>query len=443
MSDIISAISTAMGVGGVAIIRMSGKGSIEIAEKMFYPLKKIKKFEPNYMYAGEIDGGDFRDFGMCVAFYAPHSFTGEDTVEFHCHGGRAITQGILRKTFSLGSRPATNGEFTKRAFVNGKLSLSSAEGLIDMINSESRAEVKAGYYLYREKLTARILDLQSSLTDALAEIDANIDYPEEGLEEMATDKLAKAIERTISELVSLKNSYSDGRKIKNGVKVALVGKPNTGKSSILNALLAYDKAIVTEIAGTTRDIVEGQMEIEGVRFYLSDTAGIRESEDIVEKIGIERTKKAVEESDLVLFIADGSKKLDSEDLQILETVKDKPLLRVCNKSDLGCLLTQEEYDIVISAKSGDCQELKKKMFALGVGEQLSQEADYLTEERHYNAIVSALKAIERAREALGVSPLDLIAYDVKECWNYLGEITGETASEAIVDQIFKKFCVGK
>ena len=169
MSDVISAISTAMGVGGVAIIRMSGKGSIEIAEKMFYPLKKIKKLEPNVMYAGEIDGGDFRDFGMCVAFYAPHSFTGEDTVEFHCHGGIAITQGILRKTFSLGSRPATNGEFTKRAFINGKLSLSSAEGLIDMINSESRAEVKAGYYLYREKLTNRILALQSSLTDALAE----------------------------------------------------------------------------------------------------------------------------------------------------------------------------------------------------------------------------------------------------------------------------------
>ncbi len=443
MSDIISAISTAMGVGGVAIIRMSGKGSIEIAEKMFYPLKKIKKFDPNVMYAGEIDGGDFRDFGMCVAFYAPHSFTGEDTVEFHCHGGIAITQGILRKTFSLGSRPATNGEFTKRAFVNGKLSLSSAEGLIDMINSESRAEVKAGYYLYREKLTSRILALQGALTDALAEIDANIDYPEEGLEEMATDKLKNAIDQTISELVSLKNSYTDGRKIKNGVKVALVGKPNTGKSSILNALLAYDKAIVTEIAGTTRDIVEGQVEIEGVRFYLSDTAGIRESDDLVEKIGIERTKKAVEESDLVLFIADGSVPLDNEDLQILDTVKDKPLIKVCNKSDLGCVLSEEFYDIILSAKSGNCEQLKKKIFSLGVGEQISLEADYLTEERHFNSIINALEAISKAREMLGNAPLDLIAYDVKECWNYLGEITGETASEAIIDQIFKKFCVGK
>ena len=443
MSDIISAISTATGVGGVAIIRMSGKGSIEIAQKMFYPLKKINKFEPNVMYAGEIDGGDFRDFGMCVAFYAPHSFTGEDTVEFHCHGGLAITQGILRKTFSLGSRPATNGEFTKRAFVNGKLSLSSAEGLIDMINSESRAEVKAGYYLYREKLCSRILALQSELTDALAEIDANIDYPEEGLEEMATDKLKLAIDKTLSELESLKSSYSDGRKIKNGVKVALVGKPNTGKSSILNALLAYDKAIVTDIAGTTRDVVEGQIEIGGVRFYLYDTAGIRESEDIVEKIGIERTRRAVQESDLVLYITDGSKPLDSEDLQILDVVENKPIIKVCNKSDLGCMQEESSYDILLSAKSGSMEALKQKMFALGVGESLSQEADYLTEERHYNAIINAISSIEKARDALGVAPLDLIAYDVKECWNYLGEITGETASEAIIDQIFKKFCVGK
>ncbi len=443
MNDIISAVSTAMGVGGVAIIRMSGKGSIDIAKKMFYPLKKITEFEPNVMYAGEIDGGDFRDFGMCVAFYAPHSFTGEDTVEFHCHGGTAITQGILRKTFSLGARPATNGEFTKRAFVNGKLSLSSAEGLIDMINSESRAEVKAGYYLYREKLTNRILSLQNSLTEALAEIDANIDYPEEGLEEMATDKLKGVIEQTVSCLESLKGSYLNGRKIKNGVKVALVGKPNTGKSSLLNALLAYDKAIVTAVAGTTRDIVEGQIEINGIKFYLSDTAGIRDSQDLVEQIGIERTKRAVEESDLVLFVIDGSQRLDQEDMQILNSVKDKPLIRVCNKSDLGSVVDKTQYDLSLSAKSGDCERLKQLLFNLGVGEQVSAQADYLTEERHYNAIVNALESIIKAKQALGISPLDLIAYDVKECWNYLGEITGETASESIIDEIFKKFCVGK
>ena len=193
MSDIISAISTALGVGGVAIIRVSGKGSINLATKMFKPLKKIEKFEPNVMYAGEIDGGDFKDFGMCVAFYAPHSFTGEDTIEFHCHGGLAITQGILRKTFSLGARPATNGEFTKRAFINGKLSLSSCEGLIDMINSESESGVKAGYYLYREKLTNEVISMQNDLTDALSEIDADMDFPEEDLEIDSHDKVKEIL----------------------------------------------------------------------------------------------------------------------------------------------------------------------------------------------------------------------------------------------------------
>ncbi len=442
MSDIISAISTAIGVGGVAIIRVSGKGSIELAKKMFYPLKKIEKFEPNLMYAGEIDGGDFRDFGMCVAFYAPHSFTGEDTVEFHCHGGLAITQGILRKTFSLGARPATNGEFTKRAFINGKLSLSSCEGLIDMINSESRAEVKAGYYLYREKLCKKILALQESLTNSLAEIDANIDYPEEGLEEGATEKVFLAVERTINELNELVSLYKSGRKILTGVKVALVGKPNTGKSSLLNALLAYDKAIVTSIAGTTRDIVEGQIEIKGAKFNLLDTAGIRDSADEVEKIGIERTKRAVEESDIVIFVMDGSTTLSEEDKEILSSVNDKPLIRVCNKSDLGVVLEKDNYDIVLSAKNGEIEILKERMFELGVGSELSSEADYLTEERHFDAINRALKSINNAKANKG-APLDLIAYDIKECWDILGEITGETASESIIDEIFKKFCVGK
>jgi len=442
MSDIISAISTAMGVGGVAIIRVSGKGSIQLANKMFKPLKKINEFQPNVMYVGEIDGGDFKDFGMCVAFYAPHSFTGEDTIEFHCHGGLAITQGILRKTFSLGARPATNGEFTKRAFVNGKLSLSSCEGLIDMINSESQAEVKAGYYLYREKLCKKILALQESLTNSLAEIDASIDYPEEGLEEVATDKVFKAVDETIEQLSSLISLYKSGRKIFTGVKVCIVGKPNTGKSSLLNALLAYDKAIVTSIAGTTRDIVEGQIEIKGAKFNILDTAGIRDSVDEVEKIGIERTKRAVNESDLVIFVMDGSENLTEEDKEILASVGDKSIIRVCNKSDLGTVLNADQYDILLSAKEGEIETLKEKMFSLGVGSELSAEADYLTEERHFNAISRALKSIKNAKENKD-APLDLIAYDIKECWDALGEVTGETASESIVDEIFKKFCVGK
>ena len=441
MSEIISAVSTANGVGGVAIIRISGKGCLELAKQMFYPLGKIE-YTPNVMYPGEIDGGTFRDFGMLVYFKGPKSFTGEDTIEFHCHGGIAITQGILRKSISLGARPATRGEFTKRAFLNGKLSLSGAEGLIDMINSESNAQVKAGYSLYREKLNARILELQNELTDALAEIDANIDYPEEGLEEFATDKLVNAINLCIKELTTLQATFVSGKKIKNGVKVALVGRPNTGKSSILNNLLCCDKAIVTPIAGTTRDIVEGEIEIKGIKFYLYDTAGIRECQDEVEKIGILRSKKIIEECDIVLVVYDGSQELIKEDEEILQSVT-SPCIKVCNKSDIGVVIAKDKYDILYSAKNSDNEELLEKLFELGVGSQDRISADVLTEERHYIAITNALNSLIKARDSIGVLDLELIAYDIKDGWSYLGEITGETASEAIIDQIFKKFCVGK
>ena len=222
----------------------------------------------------------------------------------------------------------------------------------------------------------------------------------------------------------------------------MVGKPNTGKSSLLNALLAYDKAIVTSVAGTTRDIVEGQIEIKGAKFNLLDTAGIRDSLDEVEKIGIERTKRAGEESDLVIFVMDGSLPLTPEDKEILQSVKDKPLIRVCNKSDIGVILEKDNYDILLSAKNGEIDKLKDIMFELGVGTELSSDADYLTEERHFDAINRALKSINNAKANQG-APLDLIAYDIKECWDILGEITGETASESIIDEIFKKFCVGK
>ena len=271
MEEIISAISTASGTGGVAIIRASGKNVLKLAEKMFKPLSKtvkVEDFEPYKLYVGEIDGGDFTDFGMMVYFKGPKSYTGEDMVEFHCHGGVIITQGILKRTYSLGAIPATRGEFTKRAFVNGKLSLDSAEGLINMINSESTASLKVGYNLYREKLYAKINELQDDLTYALASDDADIDYPEEDLESVAKSDVKKAMQKSLNEVEFLLGSYVKGEKVKNGVKVAIVGRPNTGKSSILNALLNYDKAIVSSTAGTTRDVVEGSLSINGVKFDL-------------------------------------------------------------------------------------------------------------------------------------------------------------------------------
>ena len=438
MNQVISAIATANGVGGVAIIRLSGDNVLDIASKMFKPLKKIqvKDFEPYKMYVGEIDGGTFTDFGMAVYFKGPKSYTGEDMVEFHCHGGVAITQGILKHSFSLGAIPATRGEFTKRAFVNGKLSLDSCEGLIDMINSESVAEVKVGYNLYREKLNKKVEELQAKLTYSLAEIDANIDYPEEDLTLSTTIEVKDVLNFVISEIDSLILNYNKGEKIKNGVKVAIVGKPNTGKSSLLNNLLNYEKAIVSAIPGTTRDVVEGSIEINGVKFNLYDTAGIRETDDYVENQGILRSEKLINSADIILYVYD----LTSEIVKMQTT--DKPYINVYNKSDIANSSITD--GIIISAKTGNnIDKLKETLYNLAFKGGIDYNAELITEQRHYNALVNAKQSLQKALEVVDVLSLDLISEDIKEGWQYLGEITGKTASEEIIDEIFSKFCVGK
>lgn len=441
MEELISAISTAAGVGGVAIIRMSGNGAKEVAEKMFKPLGKtqVKDFEPYKLYVGEIDCGTFTDFGMAVFFKAPKSYTGEDMVEFHCHGGIAITRGVLRRTIELGATPAGRGEFTKRAFVNGKLTLDSCEGLIDMINSESLGEVKAGYYLYREKLKNIIEEVQEGLTYALASIDANIDYPEEGLEDVAYGDTEKAILSAREKISKLLGGYDSGRKIKNGVKVALVGKPNTGKSSILNRFLNYDKAIVSSVAGTTRDVVEGKIELEGVTFNFFDTAGIHDSNDEIENFGIEKSKTLIKTSDVVLFITEAG--IDKDETE--EELGGIDYIKVYNKADLT-KCERKGDGIYLSALTGEnFDELKKALVEKAFGGKIDLNADLLTEERHFNALLKAQKYCDEALSNITSVPLELIATDVKEIWNALGEITGKTASEDIIDEIFSKFCVGK
>ncbi len=444
-NDIISAISTANGVGGVAIIRISGKGSLELLEKMFTPTAKnikVLDFEPYKLYVGEIDCNDFKDFGMAVYFKAPKSYTGEDMVEIHCHGGITITQAVLKRTFELGSEPATRGEFTKRAFLNGKLSLSSAEGLIDMINGESVAQVKSGYSLYREKLFEKVNEMQSGLTYALAEIGADIDYPEEDLEELALDTLEKNLLSVKSEINSLISGYNAGSKIKNGVKVAIVGRPNTGKSSILNKLLNYDKAIVSSIEGTTRDVVEGSIEIEGVKFDFYDTAGIRESSDEIEMLGIERSKKIINSADVCLAVFDGGRDFSAEDSEILDSVKDFNHVVVFNKKDT---YSGVKNGIEVSAKTGEGIELlKKELYKKAFSKGVDRNAELITEERHLLALKKALEFVESAINGISMNvPLDIVSEDVKYCWDALGEITGKTASEEIISEIFAKFCVGK
>ena len=430
MMDLISAIATAQGKGGVAIVRLSGEGALEVAKKMF---SKKGEWTPNMLYAGEIDCGSFCDFGMCVYFRAPKSFTGEDVVEFHCHGGAEIARGILERTFALGARGAERGEFTKRAFLNGKLSLSAAEGMVDMINAESEAEVRAGYTLYGEKLTGEGKRLSALLLECLAKIDADLDYPEEDLQIATGEDALVRLKEVDGALAALLSQYRAGKKLKTGVVVVLCGAPNAGKSTLFNALLGYDRAIVSEIAGTTRDVVEGTIEINGVNFRILDTAGLHESEDQVERDGISRAERAIKSADLVLWLKDN-------DEAPTELLQHTAVITVGAKCDLrrkkGC-------DVVVSAKTGEgIESLRQLIYERGYGKE--NDGVYLLEERHYRALSTAKEGVNSAMRAIESGlPAELYAQDITFALNVLGTLSGESASEAVITEIFEKFCVGK
>ena len=446
LSETIAAIATPPGKGGVAIIRLSGKNPLEITAKMFQPSgkKEVSSFEPYRMYPGKIHCGNFTDYGMAVYFKAPHSYTGEDVVEFQCHGGESIARGVLKQALNLGARLAERGEFTKRAFLNGKLSLASAEGVADMINGESEAEVKAGYMLYSEKLTARVVSVQEKLKNLLAGIDVSVDYPEEDVEEQHAAELKQALQAVRAQVEELLSTYASGKKIKSGITVAICGKPNTGKSSLLNRILGYEKAIVSSLEGTTRDAVEGTIEIHGAKFNLYDTAGVHESEDLVESIGITRAESLIRACDVAVFVADLSRGIDEEDAKVLEMVADKPLIKVFNKVDAISDETETDADVHTSALTGEgINRLKELMYEKGFGGARAEDAAFLIEERHFNALSRASESLSSAILACDFQPLDLIGIDVKAAWDALGEITGETATEAIITEIFEKFCVGK
>ena len=429
MDDLISAIATAVGAGGIAVVRMSGRGALSVARKMF---SRKGEFQPNYMYAGEIDAGTFRDYGMCVYFRAPKSFTGEDVVEFHCHGGTEIARGILKRTLELGARLAERGEFTKRAYLNGKLSLSAAEGVGEMIAASSEAQVRAGYLLYNEKLTSLGTALQRKLTHCLAEVDADLDYPEEDLNASSRAEIAATLREVGQQLAALLSQYAAGRKIRSGVSVALVGAPNAGKSSLLNALLGYERAIVSDVAGTTRDVVEGTLEIEGVNFRITDTAGLRESADAIEREGVRRAREAMRGADVIVWL--------KEDGEVPEFPESTPVITVGAKSDLA---RREDCDIVLSSYTGEgLDALRRLLYERGFGRE--NDGAFLLSERHYRAAQAAHEAVKEAlASAEGGLPPELYAEDIRRAWETLGTLSGETASEAIVTEIFEKFCVGK
>ncbi len=434
--DNISAIATARGTGGVAIIRISGENALNIASQMFVPSQKINvaNFQPYTLYTGNIICDGFTDYGMCVYFKAPKSFTGEDVVEFHCHGGERIAFGVLSRTFELGCRLADRGEFTRRAFLNGKLSLSSAEGLIDMINAQSDAGLRAANMLFREKTVKSVVKAQADLKLILASLAADIDYPEEGVIESEIGDLSKKLSPILNSLKALVATYPRGKCVQGGVNVALCGNPNVGKSSLLNAILGYDRAIVSSEAGTTRDAVEAVVEIGGINFKITDTAGLRDGAGSVESKGIEIAKNVVATADIVVHVSDG-------EACALPDCPTATLIRVFNKADI--LNPPEGYDAVISAATGMGIENLKSLLLSKVPTATTDDGAIICEQRHVNALNRAIEALSSAIEKAEFFPSDILSIDITDAWSALGEITGETANEAIISEVFAKFCVGK
>lgn len=442
-SDTIAAIATPVGVGGVGVVRISGEAAERVLKKVFR--SKNEKYENRKMYFGVFCGKGFRDSCLAVLFRAPHSYTGEDVAEIHCHGGRTLVHAVLESVLAQGVRLADKGEFTKRAFLNGKLSLSESEGIIEMIHAESRAEINASYHLMTGELTRKVKEIQDGLTDLIASLEAALDYPEEEFDAVNTEREVRAAD---SRLQTLLQTYASGKLIKDGVGVVLAGAPNAGKSSLLNALLSYDRAIVTEIAGTTRDAISESVEIDGIRFRLTDTAGIRESRDPIEKLGVQRSRQAIAEADLILYVLDTDAQNDDSE-EILPLLAEKKVIAVYNKNDRKDFKKKPpkqlrtEYEMQVSAKTGDgIGALKALMAEIVKRDLISQNGLILTNERHVNALERAERLLSGLLADPAATP-DIAVMELTSAWQILGEITGTTASEEIVDAVFSKFCLGK
>ncbi len=445
--DTIVAISTGASSGAVSIVRLSGEKSLEIADQIFASKNKElpSNFVPRMLNLGIIKTENFSEQALCVVFKGPRSYTGEDVVEFQCHGGTQIANGIMQTCISFGARPATNGEFTKRAFLNGKMSLASAEGMMDMINAESDAEIRAGFNLLTGTLSKLAHDSQAELTDIMSEIEVSFDYPEESIEFITKAKAKERLKLLNDNISKVLSTCEVGKIIKSGINVLILGRPNVGKSSLLNFLLNRERAIVTDVAGTTRDTIEDSFMLGDIKINLIDTAGIHSTDDKVEKIGVDKAKSLVGAADIVLFLVDSSRPLSSEDKEIFDLIQGTKFIVLKTKSDLTCQNNQLfENEIAISTANGNGFEtLKSKILELTHLSNLSSDSLVITNERHKNALTRASESLKRAIDSISANSLDLVSIDIKQAYLELGEITGSTTSEEIIDAIFSKFCLGK
>lgn len=449
--ETIAAISTAPGIGGIGIIRISGDNALKVLQKVFKAKNKgeIKPYTIRFGYIID-ENKEKLDQVLVSYFKAPKSYTGEDVVEINCHGGNISTREILEIVLKNGAKLAEPGEFTKRAFLNGKLDLTQAEAVIELINSKSDKESRASYKQLEGILGEKIQEIKKGIVDLLVDIEANIDYPEYDIEEVRREKIQNILSENIEKLEKLEKSFESGKILREGVSTAIVGKPNVGKSSLLNRLVKEDRAIVTEIAGTTRDTIEEYITIRGIPLKLVDTAGIHETSDIVESIGVNKSKKALEEAELVLLMLDATKELTKEDQDLLEATKNKNRIILINKIDAGKKINKDILKssrvIEISTKTLEgLEELEKTIEEMFNVSKINIENDIvITNVRHKNLIHNARKEIENAVVSIKNGlPIDMLSIDLQDALQNLGEITGESISEEVVKGIFAKFCVGK
>lgn len=449
----IAAISTPQGRGGIAIIRISGDDAIAVADKVFKGKTELEKAETHTIHYGFIvdEQGSKIDEVLVSVMRAPHTFTREDVVEINTHGGTRASQAVMRELMRVGAEPAEGGEFTKRAFLNGRIDLSQAEAVIDIINAKTELAGRNALSQAEGTLFRGIEKIRKELVSLAAAIQVGIDYPDEDLEELDDDEIISKVLLAKDSVKELLATSRSGRVIKDGLLTAIVGRPNVGKSSLLNCLAHEERAIVTEIAGTTRDVIEETVALDGIMLKLMDTAGIRKTDDAVEKIGVEKSLRSIEEADLVLVILDGSMPLCETDFRILEDTENRDRVILINKSDVrgcdfSCDLPIGEPIIKISAKTGmgtdELATLIKKKYNLGeIGQN---DACVITNMRHVAALTKAKEALSRMGNALiSGEAVDLTTIDLNIAIDALGEITGETVSEDIVDSIFHDFCVGK
>ena len=455
-SDTIAAVGTAMSSSGIGIIRMSGPEALTIADRIFRAKsgKKLVDVKSHTIHYGHIcDGEEILDEVLVMVMKGPHSYTAEDTVEINCHGGVLMMKKILETVIRYGARPAEPGEYTKRAYLNGRIDLSQAEAVIDVINAKNEYALQSSVSQLNGAVSKKIKELRETILYHIAYIESALDDPEHISLDGYGEKLEQVLVPVIGDVSRLVDSSDNGKVMSEGIKTVILGKPNAGKSSLMNVLAGEERAIVTEIAGTTRDTLEEHIRMQGISLNVVDTAGIRETEDIVEKIGVKKAKSAADEADLIIYVVDGSCELDENDENIIELIKDKKSIVLLNKSDLNMVITPGQLEektgqrvISISAKElTGIEELEKRIKSMFYqGEIDFNDEVYITNARHKKALTDALKSLNMVQDSIkGGMPEDFYSIDLMDAYESLGSIIGEAVEDDLVNEIFSKFCMGK